>query len=188
MQIRRFATLVLAVGFAFAGMRSWSAHAAVQFPPDLTAPDSESALHRTGNPLWTVPIGDLSATRDRPVFSASRRPARPVAVFVAAPPPPSPGTAPLPDRPPLVLLGTIIGGPVHIGIFHEESTTKTVPLSVGESREGWILRSVSANDASFEAANRAATLILRPSVRPTMEDGRTSEPTEPLAPVRHRKR
>src|ERR1700736_2657436 len=28
----------------------------------------------TGNPLWSVPLSALSATQERPIFSASRRP------------------------------------------------------------------------------------------------------------------
>jgi general secretion pathway protein N len=189
MQARRCVILTFAFGIAIAGTGKWIAHAAVEFPRDLLASDPKPPLHQTGNPLWSVPIANLNATRDRPIFSASRRPARPPAVFVAAvPPPPSPAAVPLPDRPPLVLLGTIIGGSLHIGIFHEESTTKTVRLSVGESREGWILRSVTANDANFEATDRVATLVLRPPFQSAMRADGTSELTEPLPPVRRRKR
>ena len=77
---------------------------------------------------------------------------------------------------------------MHVGIFHEEATTKTVRLSVGESREGWVLRSVSAKDANFEAADHVATLELRRSFQSAMKGDRTSELTEPVLPVRHRKR
>lgn len=87
-----------------------------------------------------------------------------------------------------MLLGTIIGGGLRVGIFHEETTTKTVRLAVGESREGWVLRSVTARDANFEAADRVATLVLRPALQAAIKDDRTSEMTEPLPPVRHRKR
>jgi len=112
----------------------------------------------------------------------------PPAVYVAAAPPPPPVAAPLPDRPALVLLGTIIGGALRVGIFHEEATTKTVRLSVGESREGWVLRSISAGDAIFEAADRVATLVLRPSFQSAIKRDGASELTEVLPPVRHRKR
>jgi hypothetical protein len=189
MQSRSSVTLVLALGVVIAGLHGWDARAAVGLPRDLTASNPEPAIDRTGNPLWATSIDSLTATRDRPIFSASRRPALPPAVFVAAAaPPPPPVVSPLPDRPPLVLLGTIIGGALRMGIFHEEATTKTVRLSVGESREGWLLRSVSANDANFEAADRVATLVLRPAFQSAMKDDRTSELTEALPPVRRRKR
>src|SRR5262245_27099301 len=35
---------------------------------------SPDATSRGGNPLWTIPLRALAATRDRPLFSASRRP------------------------------------------------------------------------------------------------------------------
>lgn len=189
MQARNTVTLILALGTAIAGIGGWATRAAVGLPPDLMVPGPERILHRTGNPLWGVPIGSLAATRDRPMFSASRRPALPPAVFVAVEPaPPLPVAAPLPDRPPLVLLGTIIGGSLRVGIFHEVSTTKSVRLSVGESHQGWILRSVSANDANFEAADRVATLVLRPAFQLAMKDGKAPQPTEPIPAVMHRRR
>src|SRR5438874_1270933 len=46
-----------------------------------------------GNPLWGIPIRSLDATRERPIFSASRRPPMPPVVaqrVAAAPPPPKP--------------------------------------------------------------------------------------------------
>jgi hypothetical protein len=187
MQCRSSVTL-LALGVAIAGVHGWDACAAVGPPRDLTASNPEPAIDRTGNPLWAVPIDSLTATRDRPLFSASRRPPSPPAIFTAAAPPPPPVAAPLPDRPPLVLLGTIIGGTLHVGIFHEEATTKTIRLSVGESREGWVLRSVSANNADFEAADRVATLVLRPAFQSAMKGEQGSQLTEAIPPVRHRKR
>jgi len=156
--------------------------------PDLTVPNAEPAADRTGNPLWTIPIEQLTASRDRPIFSASRRPPMPPAVHVAVAPPPPPAATPPPDRPALVLLGTIIGGALRVGIFHEETTARTLRLSVGESREGWILRSVSATDANFEAADRVATLVLRPSFQSAIKRDAGSELTEVLPPVRHRTR
>src|SRR5260370_32811474 len=54
----------------------------------------------TGNPLWSVPLSVLSATQQRPIFSASRRPPQRAvvapAVQAAAPPPPPPAP---PDPP-----------------------------------------------------------------------------------------
>ena len=49
----------------------------------------DAASH--GNPLQAVPLSALAATRERPLFSASRRaPAAPVAIAPQAPPPPPP--------------------------------------------------------------------------------------------------
>ena len=60
-----------------------------------------------GNPLWGVPIDKLTATRERPLFTASRRPpAPPVAPEPPAEPPPPPAE---PERPQLTLVGTVTG-------------------------------------------------------------------------------
>src|SRR5215472_1432828 len=40
---------------------------------------------KTANPLWAIPLATLTTTRDRPIFSPSRRPPPPA---VAAAPPP----------------------------------------------------------------------------------------------------
>ena len=63
----------------------------------------------SANPLWGIPLKTLSNTRDRPVFSPSRRPP-PVAVAepeVSKPLPPPRKVAVEP--PPLSLVGTITG-------------------------------------------------------------------------------
>ena len=54
-------------------------------PPTRPAP-SPNARSRNGNPLWAIPLSALTATQERPLFSASRRPPI-VAAPIAAPPP-----------------------------------------------------------------------------------------------------
>ena len=44
----------------------------------------------SGNPLWAIPIKDLSETRDRPIFTPSRRPPPPPVVEKPYTPPPPP--------------------------------------------------------------------------------------------------
>jgi hypothetical protein len=199
MRARNPVILMLAFAIAIPAMPGWDARAvgldldspgrasvAVKLPRDRVA-DRDSLLAQSGNPLWAVPLGELHATRDRPIFSASRRPPSPPAVFAsvapAAPPKPVPQ---LPDRPPLVLLGTIIGGSLRVGIFHEQTTTKTVRLNVGESHDRWVLRSVSASDARFETPDQGATLVLRPAAQLAMKGDPAPEP--PVAVVARRKR
>jgi hypothetical protein len=116
-----------------------------------------------GNPLWAVPLRSLSATRDRPIFSPSRRPppaaVAPVSVSVQAPPP-KPAE---PDHPPLMLVGTIIGDNGGIGVFVDQTTQSVVRLKTGQDHEGWTLRSVRGRDAIFHKDRRTATLSLPPS-------------------------
>src|SRR5260370_34906189 len=71
----------------------------------LAKPSREPARTPTGNPLWSVPLSALAATQERPIFSASRRPAQHAVVAPAeqavAPPPPPPAA---PDHPALALI------------------------------------------------------------------------------------
>ena len=115
---------------------------------------------RSGNPLWAVPLSALSATRERPLFSPSRRPPSPpvVAAPQLAPPPPAP--PPEPAQPPLALLGTISGGSEGLGIFQDQTNQGLIRLKVGQSHTGWLLISVHGREARFEKGKRSATLAL----------------------------
>ena len=82
-------------------------------PPPATVerapapPPAQRAL--SDNPLWAIPLGRLTASRERPLFAPTRRPPAPAPVVVSAPvqaPPPLPAE---PERPQLSLLGPIVG-------------------------------------------------------------------------------
>ena len=156
---------------------------------DAAAPARTSSPEPRGNPLWGIPLSELSATGERPIFSPSRRPPAPAVFAVAAagpprlvPPPPEP------TRPPLVLVGTIIGETRQMGVFLEETTRETVRLATGEGHSGWLLRSVDNRGVQFERGERSATLVLRPphqSKAPGSEAGPTAEL---MPPVRRKKR
>ena len=128
-------------------------------PQPPTAPQAVAA----GNPLWAIPLSQLSATRDRPIFSPSRRPPAPV---VAAPiyvPPPAPRVAKAePERPPLTLVGTIMGERDAIAVFVLQGTGTTIRLRPNESHEGWVLRSVQGREARLEKGDKSNVLALAP--------------------------
>jgi general secretion pathway protein N len=112
------------------------------------------------NPLWAIPIGSLSITRDRPLFTPSRRPPAPVAV---APPVVQPKVAarpPEPEHPNLTLIGTVVGETEGIGVFLDQSTQGFVRIKTGEKHSGWVLRSVKPRAATFEKDNQTETLSL----------------------------
>jgi hypothetical protein len=131
----------------------------VTVPPSApSAPASERAL--SANPLWAMPLAQFSATRDRPIFSPSRRPppaaVAPVAVpkFVAVPKPREP------ERPQLTLVGTIASGEDGFGIFLDQSTKAVLRLRVGEDFQGWKLRSVQGRETALEKDQQVVTLVL----------------------------
>src|SRR5260370_29047492 len=65
----------------------------------------------SGNPLWSVPLSVLTATQERPIFSASRRPPprAVVAPLVDQVSLPAPRIAAEPDRPPPAVIVAFVG-------------------------------------------------------------------------------
>jgi general secretion pathway protein N len=128
--------------------------------PPAAASDVAARPSPGGNPLWGIPISALDATRERPVFSASRRPPRPPVVaerVVAPPPPPKPAE---PEHPLLTLVGTAIGTPKNVAVVLDRTTKTIVRLHVGETASGWILRSVDSRTMTVEKNSQTVTLAL----------------------------
>jgi general secretion pathway protein N len=73
--------------------------------------------------------------------------------------PAAPAPAP-PERPALTLVGTIIGGGDKIAIFFNTSSRAVVRLRLGESDNGWVLRSVGARETVLETDRSSFTLAL----------------------------
>jgi len=136
---------------------------AVPRPPALdldrrAAPPAPAVA--SGNPLWAVPLSVLTATRERPLFSSSRRPpAAPVAappVVQVRAPPPRPAE---PPRPRMSLVGTVAGAE-GIAIFVDQTTQTIIRLRTGEGHEGWVLRAVSAREVTLQNDRYTAILAL----------------------------
>lgn len=128
---------------------------ATSTPPQNLHP----AYAPSGNPLWAVPLKQLSATRERPIFSPSRRPPQTaVATAPYVPPPAPPQPVELP-RPQLSLVGTISGG-VGFGIFVEQVGDKALRLKTGEAHMGWTLLEVRARQIVLQKDNETITLSL----------------------------
>lgn len=116
-----------------------------------------------GNPLWSVPLSALTATQERPIFSAMRRP--PPRAVAASPveespaPPPKPVEAP----PPLLLVGAVVGEGDAIAILVNRTDQKVVRLRQGESLAGWSLTSVQPREVTFKQGDRSEVLTLQRS-------------------------
>jgi general secretion pathway protein N len=133
-----------------------------------------------GNPLWGVPIDKLAATRERPLFRASRRPpAPPVAPELPAEPPPPPAE---PDRPLLTLVGTVTGELQKVAVLQDQTTKSLVRLHVGEAVSGWFLRSIDVRGVTVEKNSQTVTVALParsppvgpPAVAETLQVGEES--------------
>lgn len=128
---------------------------------------------QTGNPLWAIHLESLSSTRERPLFSPSRRP--PAQAIVAPPPPPPPAAPVVPEQLQLTLVGTVIGGNEHIGVFLDNATRNVVRLEVGQGVAGWTLRDLQARTATFKKDERQTMLAL------PARNGRQESPPQILA-------
>jgi hypothetical protein len=112
----------------------------------------------SANPLWGVPLNQLSGTRDRPIFSPSRRPP-PAAVAQTAPIKPPPRKKEI-EPPPVSLVGTIVSDDEGFGIFIDQSTKMALRLKVGEDYQGWKLRAIRGREVTMEKDEHTAVLAL----------------------------
>jgi general secretion pathway protein N len=138
--------------------------------PEAPPASDQSAKPRPGNPLWTVPLSALSATRDRPLFSASRRPPI-VAVPMAAPPPKQEAVAPLPpERPLLALIGTIVSPRASIAMLQGSSSEAISRLRIGEENDGWRIQGIDLRSIVVVKGEQSVKLDLpRPDGAPPRE-------------------
>jgi len=122
---------------------------------------------RAGNPLWTIPLSALSETRERPLFSASRRPPVVAAPIVApqkhevlAPPPP--------ERPLLTLVGTIVSRKASVAMLQGASAEAISRLRVGQENDGWQVRGIGLRSIVVEKGAQSVELDLpRPNAPAT---------------------
>nr|WP_041757118.1 hypothetical protein [Bradyrhizobium sp. ORS 278] len=126
----------------------------------LPAPHAPGAAPtaRSINPLWDLPLTVLSATRDRPIFSPSRRPPPVMAAPVMAtrePPPPPPRE---PERPNLQLVGTVVSDEESFGIFLDPSSQASLRLRLGAEHDGWLLQSVRSRQVTLQKDAEMVTL------------------------------
>jgi hypothetical protein len=116
---------------------------------------------KVGNPLWAIPLDNLRETRERPQFSASRRPPAPPVVAAApveAPPPPPPPSEP--EKPPLALVGVVHGAADNIGIFIKSGGPVRDPPRVGRDDHGWVVRAADIRAVTLQKDSQQVKLEL----------------------------
>jgi general secretion pathway protein N len=140
----------------------------------VTAPPATPQRTLSANPLWGVPLTQLSGTRDRPIFSPSRRPTP-----VRLPPPRKKEIEP----PPLSLVGTIASDDESYGIFLDESTKAALRLRVGDDYQGWRLRAIQGREVTIEKDQQGAVLTLPEPGGPSSGEVRLIPMTASKMPV-----
>jgi len=157
----------------------WETPAPIQVRPVLPKP-AAPPRPLGANPLWAIPLASLSNTRERPIFSPSRRPPpmqTPVAVAAPPAPPPPP---PRVERPPLTLVGTVASDSESFGIFVDNASSTALRLKVGEDYQGWRLRVVQGRDVSLERDQQTVVLSLP---EPGVEAGSVPAPAAGRVPM-----
>jgi len=137
-----------------------------------------------GNPLWGIPLKLLSATRDRPIFSPSRRPPPPTAdtpVAAAVTPPVQPPKPP--ERPLLSLVGTIVDGDDGFAIFIDQNTNASLRIRMGADYQGWMLSHIEARSVTLQKGQDVAVLSFpKPTSNPSAAAGTGLAALAPAAP------
>ena len=125
----------------------------------VVAPPAPPVRTPSANPLWGIPLAELSGTRERPIFSASRRPPPVAAIAETAPVKPPPRKKEI-EPPQLSLVGTIASIDEGFGIFIDQSSKAAVRLKVGDDHQGWKLRQIRGREVTMEKDDRSAVLTL----------------------------
>jgi hypothetical protein len=115
-----------------------------------------------GNPFWTISLSALTVTRDRPLFSASRRPfvlASPASPAPEAAPPP-PAASPPVERPQLSLVGTIVGSRSSVALLKDSGSEALLRLRVGQENSGWQVRGINMHSVTVEKGGDSIVLDL----------------------------
>lgn len=143
-------------------LRPWPFVAACSLWTALVLGSDAAALDQPGavlaNPLAAQPLDRLSATRERPLFVPSRRPAAPPPVAVArrvepAPPPPSP-------PPSVSLLGIVWDDEDAQAIVRPGTSDKVIHVRVGDEIAGWKVTQLDRRQLVLSLEDRSATFEL----------------------------
>nr|WP_315813769.1 hypothetical protein [Bradyrhizobium sp. SZCCHNR2028] len=135
--------------------------------------------------MWGIPLEQLSATRERPLFSPSRRPPPtdvPPPAVVAAPVVQEPS---VPERPQLALVGTVVNGDRGLAVFVDTSSKTPLRIRTGADYRGWTLRLVEARSVTLQRGEDVTVLTLLPTpAQPTnsANESFAQMPSTPTAP------
>jgi hypothetical protein len=123
----------------------------------LRADSANIAVNRTsakrGNRLWSIPLASLTATRERPILSPTRRPSS-IASKSTSP------LMPTTTQPQLSLVGAIAGDDEGIAILMDGFTKMIIRLKTGESYAGWTVQSVRPREVTIQKDQKTAILAL----------------------------
>jgi hypothetical protein len=120
------------------------------------APSGRVQSEPATTPLASQSLESLSATRERPLFSPTRRPPPPPPVFVQGPPPPPPP----PPAPDLALFGIVMDGENARAIIRASPGAKVTRVSIGDDVGGWKVAQIDGRKLVLMLDGRLATFFM----------------------------
>ena len=111
------------------------------------------------NPVAEVPLDRLSDTRNRPLFSRSRRPpAPPAPTAIAARVEPQP--LPLLPPPGVALFGVVVGPQGARAYIATGAADRIIGVRLGDDVSGWTVTAITQSNLVLSRAERSATFTL----------------------------
>jgi hypothetical protein len=105
------------------------------------------------SPLAAQPLDRFSVTRDRPLFSPTRRPPAPPPTVAAPPPPP-------PPPPDVMLLGVVMDGEDAHALVRTGPAAKILRVRIGDKIGGWKVGQIEARKLVLLLNGRTATFTM----------------------------
>jgi len=106
--------------------------------------------------LAAQPLDRLSATRERPLFSPTRRPPPPPPPVVVAPEPPPPP----PPPPDVALFGIVMDGDEAHAVVRAGPAAKIMRVRVGDDIGGWKVAQIDGRRLILSLDDRIATFLM----------------------------
>lgn len=133
------------------------------------------ASQRPLNPFERLRIESLTATRDRPLFSASRRPPpRAVVGPIVEPVQPVAPPPTEPSRPQLAMIGSIVSKGDAIAVLVDQATQQVQLLRRGDVYAGWTVDTVQRREVTLRQDSRLEVFPLSPAA--VADSAASSEP------------
>jgi hypothetical protein len=124
-------------------------------PPALPAEGGQGGA-ALPSPLAAQPLDRLSATRERPLFSPTRRPPPPPPPVVSAPEPPPPP----PPPPNVALFGIVMDGDEAHAVVRTGPADKIMRVRVGDEIGGWKVAEIEGRRLVLSLDDRTATFMM----------------------------
>jgi hypothetical protein len=138
----------------------------------------------SGNPVAEVPLDRLSGTRNRPLFSPSRRPpAPPAPAAIAASVERAPQPLPLLSPPGVALFGIVVGAQGPRAFIGTGEADRIIGVRPGDDVSGWTVTAITQRDLVLSRAERSATFTLF-SASNASQTGRSDAVTSNLQATR----